>query len=129
MALMRREDLERYLERGDRLGFQKETGDDDYIGWIMLGKNKPHERYLSLLKPGEETGFVAEQEYMRVCPYQVWVAEFRRDVYESGECESAEDYRLNKCFYFPSLDHVEEFVRRFGHTLEEIRWAREIDSN
>jgi hypothetical protein len=65
---MRREDPERYPERGDRLGFRKETGDDAYIGWIMLSKNKPHERYLSLL-------------------------------------------------------------RRFGHALEEIKWARDIDSN
>jgi len=126
---MRREDLERYLERGDRLGFQKETGDDAYIGWIMLSKDKPHERYLSVLKPGEEPGFVVEQEYIRVCPYQVWVAEFRRDVYESGECESMDDYRLSKSYFFPTLDHVEEYVRALGHRLEDIKWAREIDSN
>jgi hypothetical protein len=126
---MRREDLERYLERGDILGFQTETHDDAYIGWILLSKRHPNDRFLALLKPGERPDFVAEQEYARVCPYQVWVAEFRRDVYESGECESMEDYRLSKNFYFPSLDHVEEYVRALGHTLEEIRWAREIQSN
>ena len=126
---MRREDLERYLGRGDQLGFQKETGDGEYIGWLMLSKRHVNERYLSLLAAGEKPEVVAEAEYARVCPYQVWVAEFRRDVYERGECESADDYRLNKCFFFPSLEHVEEFVRAFGYTLEEIRWAREIDSN
>lgn len=126
---MRRDDLERYLERGDSLGFQKETGDEGYIGWIMLSKRRPNERLLSLLRPGERPEFVAEQDEIRRRPYQVWVAEFRRDVYESGECENMADYRLNKCFYFHSLDHVEEFVGRFGHALEDIKWAREIDSN
>lgn len=126
---MRREDLERYLERGDSLGFQKETGDEGYIGWLMLSKRRPNERLLSLLRPGERPEFVAEQDEIRRMPYQVWVAEFRRDVYESGECESVDDYCLNKCLYFSSLDHVEEFVRRFGHTLEDIKWAREIESN
>ena len=116
------------MERGDRLGFQKKTGDDAYIGWIMLSKRQPNERLLSLLRPGERPEFVAEQDEIRRRPYQVWVAEFRRDVYESGECESMDDYRLNKAFFFPTLDDVEEFVRAFGHTLEEIKWAREIQS-
>ena len=124
---MRREDLERYLERGDQLGFQKETGDADYLGWMMLSKRHYDERLLSLFP--ERPDFKAEQEYARVCPYQLWVAEFRRDVYEGGECESMDDYRLSKNFYFPTLDHVEEFVRAYGHTLEEIKWASEIDSN
>ena len=124
---MRREDLERYLERGDQLGFQKETGDADYLGWMMLSKRRYNERLLSLFP--ERPDFKAEQEYARVCPYQLWVAEFRRDVYEGGECESTDDYRLSKNFYFPTLDHVEEFVRAFGRTLEEIRWASEIESN
>ncbi len=124
---MRREDLERYLERGDLLGWQKETGDDAYIGWAMLSKRHRDERLLSLFSYKPEV--VVEEEYKRVCPYQVWVAEFSRAVYEGGECESRDDYRLSKNFYFPTLDHVAEFVRAFGHTLEEIKWAREIESN
>ena len=124
---MRREDLERYLERGDSLGFQNETGDAAYLGWILLSKRRCDERLLSLFP--ERPDIKAEQEYARVCPYQVWVAEFRRDVYESGECESMDDYRLSKTFSFPTLDHVEQFVRAYGHTLEEIKWAREIESN
>ncbi len=124
---MRREDLEYYLERGDKLGFQKETGDDAYIGWIMLSKRHCDERMLALF--GDRPEVVAEQEYKRVCPYQVWVAEFRRDVYEGGECESNDDYRLSKNYFFPSLDHVGEYVGALGHALEDIKWAREIDSN
>jgi hypothetical protein len=38
---MKREDIERYLERGDTLGFRKQTGSDDVLGWILLGKAKP----------------------------------------------------------------------------------------
>ena len=41
---MRREDLERYLERGNCLGFRKQTGADDALGWILLDKQKPNER-------------------------------------------------------------------------------------
>ena len=125
---MRREDLERYPERGDRLGFQKETDDDGYVGWIMLNKRPVNERHLSLLSPRTKPGAFAETVYACVCPHQVWIAELRRDVYESGECESMDDYRLNKAFFFPTLDDVEKFVRAFGHTLEEIKWAREIES-
>jgi hypothetical protein len=124
---MRREDLERYLERGDLLGFQTGTGDDAYIGWLMLSKRRASERLLELF--GDRPEVVADEQYKRVCPYQVWVAEFRRDVYERGECYSADDYRLNKSFFFPTLEHVEEFVGAYGCTLEDIKWAREIESN
>ena len=80
---MRQEDLERYLERGNRLGFRKETGTDEYLGWIMLSKRKPNERLRSLLAPGEEPEFVAKQEVLRRTPYQVLVLELKREVYES----------------------------------------------
>ena len=123
---MRREDLERYLERGERLGFQTGPDDDAYVGWILVSKRQYDERLLSLFPDRHD--FKAEQEYARVCPYQVWVAELRRDVYERGECEGAEVYRLSRSFYFPTLEHVEEFVRAYGHTLEGIKWAREIES-
>jgi hypothetical protein len=124
---MRREDLERYLERGDSLGFQKETFDAAYLGWMVLSKLKPHDRRLSLLRPGEDPHVVAEEEYVRVCPYILRVAEMRRDAYESGACESMEDYRLNRAYFFPTLEHVEAYVRAFGRTLEEIKWTSEID--
>jgi len=115
------------LERGERLGFQTVPNDAEYIGWIMLSKSRYDERLLSLFP--DRPDFKAEQEYARICPYQIWVAEFRRDVYERGECEGMEDYRLSKSFYFPALEHVEEFLRAYGVTLEEIKWASEIDSN
>ena len=39
-------------------------------GWILLSKEKPHDRYLSLLEPGEEPEFVIEQDAIRQKPYQ-----------------------------------------------------------
>src|ERR1051325_9551112 len=108
---MKREDLERYLERGDHLGFKKETGTDEYLGWILLSKQKPDERYLSLVEAGEEPEFVAKQEKIRQKPYQVLVQELKRDVYESDRYETNEDYRMNECHRFPTLNEVEEFVR------------------
>ena len=65
MNYMKREDLERYLERGDLLGFVKQTVSDAYLGWILLNKLKPHDRYLSLLAPSDEPEFVAKQELIR----------------------------------------------------------------
>jgi len=56
---MRREDLEFYLERGDRLGFRKETGDADYIGWIILSRRRCDERVLSLF--GDKPEVVVEE--------------------------------------------------------------------
>jgi len=125
---MRREDLERYLERGDCLGFEKRTNSDEYLGWILLDKQKPLDRYLSLLKPDEQPEFRAEQEFIRQHPYHVLVIELRRDVHESGVYESNEDYRLRENYNFSTLDEVESFVNGHGHKLEEIKWLREIDA-
>jgi hypothetical protein len=124
---MKREDLERYLERGDTLGFRKETGTDEYLGWILLSKQKPDDRYLSLLVPGEESEFVAKQELIREKPYQVLVQELKREVYESDRYETNEDYRINEPRYFTDLDEVEGFVNSYGQTLERIKWPIEID--
>jgi hypothetical protein len=123
---MKREDLERYLERGDLLGFEKQTDSPEYLGWVLLNKLRPHDRYLSLLAPGEEPGFVAEQERIRRNPYHISVVELRREAYESEGYETDEDYRLNEHYDFPNLDEVETFVRKYGHTLENIKWGSEI---
>jgi hypothetical protein len=123
---MKREDLERYLDRGDTLGFRKQTARDDVLGWIVLNKRKPHDRYLALLEEGEEPEFVAEQELYRRRPYQVLVQELKREAYESERYETSEDYLVNERYHFSNLDEVEEFVRSYGYTLENIQWPIEI---
>jgi hypothetical protein len=116
------------LERGDSLGFKKETGTDEYLGWILLAKRKPHERFLSLLVPGEEPKFVAKQELIRRQPYQVLIQELKREAHESDRYETDEDLRINECHYFATLDEVEEFVRNYGQTLENIKWRIDLNA-
>jgi hypothetical protein len=123
---MKRDDLERYLDRGDTLGFVKETGSNEFLGWILLNKLKPNNRYLELLEDGEEPEFVAEQERYRCTPYHVSVQELKREAYESERYEAGEDYLINETYFFSNLDEVEEFVRSYGHTLENIKWPVEI---
>ena len=125
---MKREHLEQFLERGYQLGFEKSTDSPDHLGWILVCKRNPDDRYLSLLKPGEEPEFVANQELYRTRPYQVQVIELPKEVLESDRYESNEDYRVNQVHYFPTLDAVEEFVQKFGHTLTDIRWRSEINA-
>ena len=121
-------DLERYLERGDVLGFVNETSDDRSLGWILLNKLKPHDRFLSVLEPGERPEFQAEQESIRMKPYHVVVIELKRDAYEDERYETNDDYILNEQYDFQSLDDVEVFVQGFGKTLRSIKWASEIGS-
>jgi hypothetical protein len=125
---MKRQDLERFLEKDNELGFVNETEDPRFLGWILLQKRKPHERYLSLLAEGEEPEFVAEQETLRRFPYQVHVIELDRQVFESGRYETEEDYRINEIHRFSSLDEVEGFVQKLGHSLEDIKWRIDIDA-
>jgi len=125
---MTRENLERYLERGESLGFQKETSTDDYLGWILLSKRQPDERYLTPLTHGEEPELVKQQKLIRQKPYQILIQELRRDVHESDKYETNEDYRINESFYFADLDEVEAFVQNYGHTLKDIKWRVDLDA-
>lgn len=125
---MTRNDLEYFLNKGHAFGFVKSTDDPQFGGWILLWKMKPHDRYLQLLKPGEEPEFVAEQELYRSRPYLVNVIELDRDILESDRYETEDDYRLHERYYFSSLDQVEQFVVGFGLSLENIKWLSEIDA-
>lgn len=125
---MKRENLERYLERGDGFGFIKETDDANYLGWILLRKRQPNNRYLSLLAPGEDPHFVEEQEQIRQKPYQLNVIELSVEAYESDKYETDDDYRVNDLYRFASLDEVEIFLQRFGHTLVDIKWETNLNA-
>lgn len=125
---MKRDDLERYLERGNQLGFIKQTDDDNFLGWILLDKQKPNERYEKLLSAGEETKFVAQQEMVRRKPYRLAVLELRRDVHESSKYETNEDYKINQRHNFATLDEVEQFLQQYSHTLESIKWRAELNA-
>ncbi|HEX8733859.1 MAG TPA: hypothetical protein VF721_00960 [Pyrinomonadaceae bacterium] len=125
---MRREDLERYLERGDCFGFVKQTNSNDYSGWILLNKLKPNDRYLSLLSPGEEPEFVIEQEFIRQNPYHISIVELKREIHESERYETNEDFRLREYYDFSNLDEIEIFLKNLGFILEDIKWSSEINA-
>jgi len=110
------------------LGFVKGTQNPQLLGWILVRKRLPDERYVALLAPGEETEYVSEQDLLRKRPYQVRIVELDRDVFDSDRYETEGDFHLNECRYFSSLDDVEEFVFQFGYLLKDIKWPIEIDA-
>lgn len=125
---MERNQLEDFLNKGYELGFTKQTDNPQYLGWILIQKRVPDDRYLSLLNPGEEPEYVRKQELFRNHPYQVRVVELNRDDFDNDRYETEKDFNLNRVHYFSNLDEVEEFVQQFGHTLTEIKWRVEISA-
>jgi hypothetical protein len=125
---MRRSDLERYLDRGNTFGFHMETDDARYLGWILVQKLKPHDRYLALLEPGEDPVFVEREERIRKSPYLVLVLELDREVHESDRYETEQDYRKKEQYWFGNLDEVDAFLSRYGKKLSNILWAADLDS-
>jgi len=125
---MTRRDLDQFLNKGYQLGFVKSTDDPQFLGWILLQKVEPDDRYVGLLQPGEEPEYMARQELYRSNPYLVRVVELKRDVFENDRYETEDDYRLHQRYYFSNLDEVEKFVASFGDTLEDIKWLTEINA-
>jgi hypothetical protein len=123
---MNRNDIERFLERGDTLGFNKPTDDIADLGWILIRKQKPHDRYLRLLAEGEEPIFRAAQGEIRLRPFQVQVLELSKKAHENDEYESNEDYRINQIYRFSTRDEIESFLSKYGCELESIKWPIEI---
>lgn len=126
---MRKEDLERFLEKHYSLGFNKDTDDIDHLGWIMLMKRKPHDRYLAYLAEGEEPEFVKEQETIRKSPYLVRIFEMERRIYELQKHTNSDDesnYKINEYYRFASLEDVDAFLEGYGKTLADIKWPIEI---
>jgi hypothetical protein len=108
---MKREDLERYLERGNTLGFTKHTDSTRFLGWILLSKK------VWRVEADDQRG-----------PFLVRVVELDREVHEGDDYEKNEDYRVNERIWFKDLDAVERFLNPLGLSLEEIKWASDIDA-
>jgi hypothetical protein len=127
---MRQADLEKRLDYGEQWGFIKNTDSPDYLGWVLITKRKPkpvtpidpeqdRERYLK---------WVQRTEALRKQPYSVLILELRRDVHESGQYESTEDYRTREYYLFASLEEVVEFLHKLGYSLENIKHRSELDA-
>lgn len=118
--------LERLLEKGESFGFRTPTGDDDYLGWIMLRKRYSSERVIEAM--GADHPDIGDAKESLTKPYVISILELRRDVHESDDYELNEDYRVNTRIRFGSLDDVEIYLRSLGYELQEIKSSFDIDS-
>ena len=125
---MRLEDLASLSGAGSELGFVKMTGDPEYLGWVLVSKQRPNARALSLMDPEEVGDFLKEQALVEKRPYLVHLIELKRVVHESDRYETNEDYRMNEGHRFATLDEVGAFVRRFGLELEDIKWRADLNA-
>jgi hypothetical protein len=127
---MNLEELEERLDKGEQWGVIKETDSPDYLGWILITKRRPptmwprdtygdSDLYSRLM---DQTRDIIEK------PYHVRVIELRRDVHESGEYESTEDYRQNENYYFKALDEVERIIEQLGCSIKNIKFRSELDA-
>lgn len=126
---MKREDLERNLNRENTFGFTKETDNGDYIGWISLKKQKYNSKIEMLLDEDEESNLINEQRLIAQAPYVVEICELKKDIFESDEKWPEEkDYRLAEVYRFSDLDEVETFLAKYRKSLVEINWISDIPS-
>ena len=126
---MDHKDLDRHLEAGQRWGFIKETGDPEYLGWVLLRKRKP--RPVTAFDPREPeryAQFLSRRDEILRQPYYIHVVELKRDVYERGDYETSEDQRNKENHYFADLEEAVAFLNQRGYSLDKIRPAVEIDA-
>ena len=123
-------DLDQHLEAGQRWGFIKETGDPEYLGWVLLHKRKP--KIVPAFDPREDPEGYARFQSMRAetlrRPYYIHIVELKRDVHERGDYETSEDQRNKENHYFADLEEAVAFLNQRGYSLDKIRPAVEIDA-
>ena len=125
---MKPEELEKKLNMGEMFGFIKETNDPNYLGWILLRKRLVPP---SLPDPREKEKYLRWEKQMETWkkePYDLSILELRREVHESGEYESTEDYRLREHYYFSTLEETERKIKELGFNISGIKSSREIDA-
>jgi hypothetical protein len=116
--------IDRRLERGEQMGFTIPTQSDDYLGWILVSKRKPNERFLEIAVRGEDEStdlIIQQEELLRQRPYQLLVLEIKREVHGSGRYPAGDDQRLKESYQFVTLEEVGAFVAQYGLKLEEIQ--------
>lgn len=122
------DEVDRLLERGNRMGFIKPTDDLDFLGWIIVSKIKPNERLLEILEEAEAPELVREERRRRDRPFLVLTIELDRKVHEAGGYESEGDYRMKERLWFPDLLAVQTQLLAWGYSLNQARDARELDA-
>jgi hypothetical protein len=122
-------EIEDYLNKGEELGFVKDTGDSEYLGWILISKRSippgfiltddKDEPYLRLKK---------EMEHRAEKPYHLQILELKKSVHESDEYENNEDYKLRENYFFAALEDVKKKISELGYSISNIKHRREIDA-
>jgi hypothetical protein len=121
-------EIERLLDSGFRVGFEKATGAEEYLGWILVSKMKPNARILQLIAESEAPDLIREERRRESQPYMVLNIELKRSVHETGGYETEADYRLKERFWFGTLEDVAKQFSAWGFSLEQAKEARELDA-
>ncbi len=126
---MKIEEIETRLKNGEQLGFDKESNDPNFVGWVLLTKEQPNTQYLRQFPPSTDADFVKEvlipftdeQELVRRKPYRLLITEWKRDAYYNAGYGTPEDIRFADNFRFVDLSEVSQFLNGFGLFLEDIK--------
>jgi len=126
---MNLENLNFYLDRGDSMGFVKDTGSNEYIGWISLEKRKINNRIRQIFIDNERPDLIMEQVQINERQYVVQIFELKRVAYENDHnLPTDDDYRVSEVLYFATLNDVSLFLKKYDKQLSEIKWMSEIPS-
>ena len=120
------EQLDFYLNRKNSFGFNTENN-EDVVGWIILRKKFPNPHFLELIKESEEPEMHKAQMKIKNEPYLVWVAQMKRENFESDKFPGEDDCLLNTSYTFKTLEDVDGFLKEMGYELSAIKWAADVD--
>ncbi len=121
--------IEYYLQRGDVLGFVKETNNDEYMGWISIEKQKVNKRILELFTEKERPELVRKQKLIAEKPYLLEIYELKKQVYENNvDLPREEDYRISEIYRFESINDVSKFLINYAINIEDAKWITDIPS-
>lgn len=75
--------LEFYLARGNSFGVNIASEHEGYLAWILLSKREPIHRFFELFNEEDGLEQYKNQVDVRGRPYQLWVAELNREIYDN----------------------------------------------
>jgi hypothetical protein len=119
--------LESTLEKGNSFGFNIKPDNKNLVSWLLLSKQKPINRFFEIFTESDDPIRYAQQAHIRNFPYQAWVAELKKDAYESDGRLNKEDYVLNETYTFADLNEVDAFLATYGTQLTALKWSSEVE--
>jgi hypothetical protein len=122
---MDKEQLLKYLDNKKTFGFNVLCKENN-IAWVILSKRFPVERFFERFQEIDNPELFAEQMKIKDQPYNVWVAEMKKDTYNSDQAPASEDYLINENYNFRTLGEVESFLATLNLDLANIKWSSEI---